>query len=80
MTYDIGNLGPGFGQAKYGRVKPINRIQIPHHDILAGIFDSDHVIFFLLIWSLVGSIQRLYIYICWFFAKQAELRRKGRDC
>ena len=47
MTYDVRNLGAGFGQAKYGRVKPINRIPILHRDILAGIFDSDHdVIFF----------------------------------
>ena len=45
MTYDVWNLGAGIRQAKYGRVKPINRIPIPHRDILAGIFDSDHVIF-----------------------------------
>ena len=58
MTYDVWNLGAGIRQAKYGRVKPINRIPIPHRDILAGIFDSDHVIFkkFDPWW---GSIQRL---------------------
>jgi hypothetical protein len=36
-TYDVGNPGPGLGQAqKCGRVKPVNWIPAPAHLLITG--------------------------------------------